>query len=452
MMEQNNSLIAKYNVAAPRYTSYPTVPFWESDNFNQTAWIGRLKTTYTASKKEGMSLYVHLPFCESLCTYCGCNTRITKNHAVETPYIDYILQEWRMYKALIDDDIVIREIHLGGGTPTFFEPQNLQRLILGLLDGATVKEGASFSFEAHPANTSKEHLQVLFDLNFRRLSLGIQDFDPRVQHIINRHQSVEDVVRVMDDAREIGYTSINFDLIYGLPLQTRQTVADTIAKSLRMSPDRISFYSYAHVPWVKPGQRRFTEDDLPAGEEKLALYRLGKQMIEEEGYRDVGMDHFAKPDDELFKAALMGSLHRNFMGYADRYTPVLIGLGVSSISDAWSSFAQNVKKVELYYKMLDEGILPVVKGHLLNEEDQVLRRYILDMMCKGKVVLKAGFPLNDLIVRRVQPLVADGLVECNEEVISATSVGKSFLRNICMAFDQRLQLSKESEPLFSQAI
>lgn len=452
MMEQNNSLIAKYNVAAPRYTSYPTVPFWESDSFSQTAWISRLKATYTASKNDGLSLYVHLPFCESLCTYCGCNTRITKNHAVETPYIDYILLEWRMYKALIDDDIVIREIHLGGGTPTFFEPQNLQRLILGLLDGATVKEGASFSFEAHPANTSKEHLQVLFDLNFRRLSLGIQDFDPRVQHIINRHQSVEDVVRVMDTAREIGYTSINFDLIYGLPLQTRQTVADTIAKSLRMSPDRISFYSYAHVPWVKPGQRRFTEEDLPAGEEKLALYRLGKQMIEEEGYRDVGMDHFAKPDDELFKAALTGSLHRNFMGYADRYTPVLIGLGVSSISDAWSSFAQNVKKVELYYKMLDEGILPVVKGHLLNKEDLVLRRYILDMMCKGKVELKTGFPLNDLIVRRMQPLVADGLVECDEGVMLATSIGKSFLRNICMAFDQRLQLSKESEPLFSQAI
>src|SRR5690606_5953534 len=218
------------------------------------------------------------------------------------------------------------------------------------------------------------------------------------------------------------------------------------------SPDRISFYSYAHVPWIKPGQRRFTEHDLPVGEEKLALYILGKQMIEEQDYKDVGMDHFAKPEDELFKAALSGNLHRNFMGYADRYTPVLVGLGVSSISDAWSSFAQNVKKVEDYYKLLDEGRLPVIKGHLLHEEDKVLRRYILDMMCKGKVALKAGFPLNEAIVQRLRILEIDGLVEYVNGYIMATPNGKSFWRNICMAFDQRLQLSKEQEQLFSQAI
>ncbi|TYR35505.1 oxygen-independent coproporphyrinogen III oxidase [Sphingobacterium phlebotomi] len=452
MEQPNNSLIAKYNVAAPRYTSYPTVPFWESDVFNPKEWLSRLKTTYAQSKSDGISLYVHLPFCERLCTYCGCNTRITKNHGVETPYINYVLREWEMYKAAIDEEIVISEIHLGGGTPTFFEPVNLQRLIVGLLNGATVKEGASFSFEAHPANTTKEHLHTLYRLGFRRLSLGIQDFDPHVQYLINRHQTVEDVQRVMDEAREIGYTSINFDLIYGLPLQTQTTVRDTIKKSLRMSPDRISFYSYAHVPWIKPGQRRFTEHDLPVGEEKLALYILGKQMIEEKGYKDVGMDHFAKPEDELFKAALSGSLHRNFMGYADRYTPVLIGLGVSSISDAWSSFAQNVKKVEDYYRLLDEERLPVVKGHLLHEEDKVLRRYILEMMCKGKVELKDGFSLNEVIVDRLHPLERDGLVACGTGYIKATQIGRSFLRNICMAFDQRLQLSKEQEQLFSQAI
>lgn len=451
-MQPNNSLITKYNVAAPRYTSYPTVPFWESNGFNSEEWLCRLKRTYSQSKEDGISIYVHLPFCENLCTYCGCNTRITKNHGVETPYINYVLREWKMYQAAMDEVVVISEIHLGGGTPTFFEPTNLQRLILGLLDGAIVKEGASFSFEAHPANTTKEHLQILYGLGFRRLSLGIQDFDPHVQYLINRHQTVGDVQRVMGEAREIGYTSINFDLIYGLPLQTQTSVRDTIEKSLRLSPDRISFYSYAHVPWIKPGQRRFTEHDLPVGEEKLALYILGKQMIEEQDYKDVGMDHFAKPEDELFKAALSGNLHRNFMGYADRYTPVLVGLGVSSISDAWSSFAQNVKKVEDYYKLLDEGRLPVIKGHLLHEEDKVLRRYILDMMCKGKVALKAGFPLNEAIVQRLRILEIDGLVEYVNGYIMATPIGKSFLRNICMAFDQRLQLSKEQEQLFSQAI
>lgn len=452
MKQPDNSLIAKYNVAAPRYTSYPTVPFWESDVFDPTVWVSRLKTTYSEAKDAGISLYIHLPFCESLCTYCGCNTRITKNHTVETPYIDYVLKEWELYKAAIDDDIIINEIHLGGGTPTFFGAANLRRLILGLLAGASVKEGASFSFEAHPANTTKEHLQVLYNLGFRRLSLGIQDFDPHVQYIINRQQTVGDVQRVMVEAREIGYTSINFDLIYGLPLQTPTTVRDTIEKALCLAPDRISFYSYAHVPWIKPGQRRFTEHDLPVGQEKLALYMLGKQMIEEAGYKDVGMDHFALPKDELFKAAVSGRLHRNFMGYADRYTPVLIGLGVSSISDAWSSFAQNVKKVEDYYKILDEGRLPVVKGHLLHEEDMVLRRYILDMMCKGRVEMKTGFDLNATIMQRLGPLEADGLVEYRDEYIAVTEIGKSFLRNICMAFDQRLHQSKEREQLFSQAI
>ncbi|MBD1425204.1 oxygen-independent coproporphyrinogen III oxidase [Sphingobacterium arenae] len=451
-MQPNNSLITKYDVAAPRYTSYPTVPFWESHSFNSQEWLSRLKRTYSRSKEDGISIYVHLPFCENLCTYCGCNTRITKNHGVETPYINYVLREWKMYQAAMDESIVVSEIHLGGGTPTFFEPTSLQRLILGLLDGAVVKEGASFSFEAHPANTTKEHLQTLYDLGFRRLSLGIQDFDPHVQYLINRHQTEEEVQRVMGEAREIGYTSINFDLIYGLPLQTQTTVGDTIKKSLCMLPDRISFYSYAHVPWIKPGQRRFTEHDLPVGEKKLALYILGKQMIGEAGYKDIGMDHFAKPEDALFKASLSGHLHRNFMGYADRYTPVLIGLGVSSISDAWSSFAQNVKKVEDYYRLLDEERLPVVKGHLLHEEDKVLRRYILEMMCKGKVELKNGFSLNEVIVDRLRPLERDDLVVCGTGHVTATQIGRSFLRNICMAFDQRLQSSRGQKQLFSQAI
>lgn len=452
-MEQlSNNLIAKYNVAAPRYTSYPTVPFWNSETFTTAKWINQLKEAHRTSKKDGISLYVHLPFCESLCTYCGCNTRITKNHEVEAPYIRYVLQEWEMYKTALDEEIVINEIHLGGGTPTFFSPENLQRLVLGLLEENTVNEGASFSFEAHPANTTEEHLRALFNLGFRRLSLGIQDFAPQVQYVINRQQTVEDVERVIQKAREIGYTSINFDLIYGLPLQTPETIEDTLVKSLRLSPDRISFYSYAHVPWIKPGQRRFSERDLPVGEDKLVLYKLGKKMIESSGYKDVGMDHFAKVEDALFQAALSGKLHRNFMGYADRYTPVLVGLGVSAIGDAWGAFAQNVKKVEEYYRILNQGSLPVVKGHLLSKEDRILRRYILDMMCRGKVDLEIAFVLNEVIVQRLRPLETDGLVELRNNQIVVTDLGKSFLRNICMAFDQRLQLSTDKKELFSQAI
>ena len=451
-MKSTHHLVAKYNVAAPRYTSYPTVPFWEIADFRVEEWGKRVRATYEQGREQGVHIYVHLPFCESLCTYCGCNTRITKNHGVELPYVDYVLREWGMYKELIGDELLIGEIHLGGGTPTFFDPLNLQRLILGLLARAKVKEGACFSFEAHPANTSREHLQVLYDLGFRRLSLGIQDFDPHVQDVINRHQTVADVQRVMDEARAIGYDSINFDLIYGLPLQALDTVRDTVRKSLAMEPDRISFYSYAHVPWIKPGQRRFTAHDLPVGQAKLDLYLLGRELILEAGYVDVGMDHFAKPTDALYGASLSGGLHRNFMGYTDRYSPLLIGLGVSSISDAWTGFAQNVKKLEEYYVLLDEGKFPVLKGHLLHQEDEVIRRYILDMMCRGRVYWLAGFELNKVFIDRLAVLEADGLVKLHANGVGVTALGRSFLRNICMAFDQRLQLSKGREGLFSQAI
>ncbi|MCI0919993.1 oxygen-independent coproporphyrinogen III oxidase [Sphingobacterium rhinopitheci] len=450
---QLNSLITKYNVAAPRYTSYPTVPFWENDFFTEKEWKFRVLERYNSSKDKGISIYIHLPYCESLCTYCGCNTRITKNHQVEDPYISSLLKEWDMYKKTLGNGAIkISEIHLGGGTPTFFAPANLERLIDGILLGNEKTDNASFSFEAHPANTTKEHLQTLFDLGFRRLSLGIQDFDDQVQKVINRRQTVEDVELVMHAAREIGYDSINFDLIYGLPKQTMNTIYTTFELSLALSPDRISFYSYAHVPWIKPGQRGFTEHDLPEGEDKLKLYKLGKEMIQAAGYRDVGMDHFAKIQDALFTASEDGTLHRNFMGYADRYTPLMIGLGVSSISDAWSAFGQNVKTVEEYHALINEGKLPVFKGHLLHEEDLVIRQYILDMMCRGKVILKKDFSLNSKICERLIPLIEDKLVTKEGNIIQITEVGRSFLRNVCMVFDERLQKTKERSNLFSQAI
>jgi len=448
-----NQLISKYNVAAPRYTSYPTVPFWENNAFNEEDWRFRVAQNFKSSKHNGISIYIHLPYCESLCTYCGCNTRITKNHNVETPYIESLLKEWNMYKRILgDESLLISEIHLGGGTPTFFKAENLRRLINGLLSGNRKAAEASFSFEAHPANTTYDHLKTLYDLGFKRLSLGIQDFDEKVQFIINRHQTVEDVDRVMKDAREIGYDSINFDLIYGLPLQTAESVKMTIEHSLRLNPDRISFYSYAHVPWIKPGQRRFTEHDLPVGEEKLNLYKLGKEMIQAAGFKDVGMDHFSKVEDALYLALKSGGLHRNFMGYADRYTPLLLGLGVSSISDAWTGFAQNVKTVEEYHALIGEGKLPVVKGHLLTDLDTHIRQYILDMMCRGKVILKDNVKENEEILKRLQPMIADGLVTVTNNKVEITQVGKSFLRNVCMAFDVRLHETQERENLFSQAI
>lgn len=446
-------LIDKYNVPAPRYTSYPTVPFWENEKFNREEWTERVVARYKQTKSEGISIYIHLPYCESLCTYCGCNTRITKNHNVEDPYIGSLLKEWEMYRQLFGEGgVLIQEIHLGGGTPTFFSPENLKKLIQGILAGNKKTQDASFSFEAHPANTTREHLQTLYDLGFKRLSLGIQDFDEKVQYVINRHQTVEDVSRVMKEARQIGYESINFDLIYGLPLQTLDSIKHTLNLSLKLSPDRISFYSYAHVPWIKPGQRRFTELDLPVGKAKLELYLQGKAMIQEAGYEDVGMDHFAKKGDALFKANVNGTLHRNFMGYADRYTPLMIGLGVSAISDAWTAFGQNVKTVEEYHDLIRQGLLPVFKGHFLNDEDQTIRQYILDMMCRGVVNLKPQHELNERFLSRLSPLEQDQLIRIKDNTISITPTGKSLLRNVCMAFDERLQRRQERDNLFSQAI
>jgi len=452
-IEAAEQLVERYNVAAPRYTSYPTVPYWDEATWNSDRWVSNIRTALVDSSSQGVALYVHLPFCERLCTYCGCNKRITKNHAVEAPYIDTVLAEWQLYRNLLGTAAIpISEIHLGGGTPTFFSPAQLQRLMDGLLQGCNVLPEPSFSFEAHPANTTTAHLQTLYDAGFRRISLGIQDFDSEVQRIINRWQTEADVERVMADARRIGYNSINFDLIYGLPRQTTATVHQTVIKSLAMRPDRISFYSYAHVPWMLPGQRHYTEADIPKGKEKLALYNLGKALIADAGYRDVGMDHFALPHDALCTAAATGRLHRNFMGYTDRYSPLLIGLGVSSISDSWTAFAQNEKTVETYTARVNSGELPVFKGHVLSDSDLGIRRCILDIMCLGTTIMDMPAEQEASIFQRLAPLVKDGLVEVQGTQLWVTPLGASFLRNICMAFDLRLHEKQYSRPLFSTTV
>ncbi len=350
---------------------------------------------------------------------------------------------------------MIREIHLGGGTPTFFSPQNLQTLIQGILKNATVHPDASFSFEAHPANTTAGHLQTLYDLGFRRLSLGIQDFDPKVQFIINRQQTYSQVREVTDNARKIGYNSINYDLIYGLPLQTLEGLANTMHQVAELRPDRIAFYSYAHVPCIKPGQRRFTEDDLPNTFKKNKLHDVGQGLLIYYGYKQIGMDHFALPGDELLLAEIEGKLHRNFMGYTHQHTRLLIGLGVSSISDSWYGFAQNVKVVEEYLDLISKGEFPVAKGHMLNDEDLVIRKHILNIMCKGHTEWNHRKQANLAVlegVARMEPLAADGLLEFNSHGLQVTPMGKRFLRNICMCLDARLWAHQPGSQVFSMAV
>jgi oxygen-independent coproporphyrinogen-3 oxidase len=454
-MQPDTDLIRRWNTAAPRYTSYPTVPCWQHSP-EEDEWKNEVRFTYSSlPENEGISLYIHLPYCESLCTYCGCNTRITINHAVEEPYVNAVLKEWEMYTQLFNTTPQIRELHLGGGTPTFFSAANLQTLLSGIFSKAVLHPNASLSFEAHPANTTVEHLETLYALGFRRLSLGIQDFDPLVQKTINRTQSFESVREVTEAARRIGYTSVNFDLIYGLPKQTLQSVRETFRLTNQLRPDRIAFYSYAHVPWIKPGQRSFTEADLPGNEQKLALYNCGRQMLEKAGYKEIGMDHFALPADELNKAAEEGSLHRNFMGYTTSPSRLLIGLGVSAISDSWLAYAQNFKTVEAYLEAVNNGRLPVFRGHLLNTEDVKMRRHILNIMCRYATHWPAGTheqAFYQTIAERLAPHRHDGLVKLNPGALEVTPLGRAFLRNICMAFDERLYASEQEKVMFSKAV
>ncbi|HEY1025484.1 MAG TPA: oxygen-independent coproporphyrinogen III oxidase [Sphingobacteriaceae bacterium] len=447
-----SDLIKKYNVAAPRYTSYPTVPYWETELWSKEQWLMSIRKAYKESREDGISIYVHLPFCENLCTYCGCTTRITKNHKVEDPYIAAVIKEWQMYVRELGQKPRVKEIHLGGGTPTFFAPENLEKLMNGILENAEVVDGAEFSFEAHPANTTYAHLKSLYHFGFRRLSLGIQDFDPAVQEIINRRQTVEQVDTVTREARALGYTSINYDLIYGLPLQKLASVEDTISKVISLRPDRIAFYSYAHVPWIKPGQRRFTEADLPEDEEKRKLYERGRELLTDAGYYDVGMDHFALPTDSLYLSEKNKTLHRNFMGYTHQYTKLCIGLGVSSIGDSWYAFAQNIKVVEPYLKAVAEGRFPMFKGHVLTTDDLKRRKDILNIMCNGDSLLDSSDPSYATIRKRLAPLESDGLIRLERDRIHVTEEGKAFLRNICMAFDERLWDKQPQSQIFSMAV
>jgi oxygen-independent coproporphyrinogen-3 oxidase len=451
----NPLLLEKYNVPGPRYTSYPTVPYWENTpDENQWKMLARDAFQQTNHSK-GISLYIHLPYCESLCTYCGCNTRITVNHSVEKPYMNALLKEWAMYLETFEEAPRISEIHLGGGTPTFFSAENLAALIEGISSSAIITKNSELSFEAHPNNTSPVHLQTLYNEGFRRLSLGIQDFDNDVQKAIHRIQSFEQVKAVTVLARKIGYTSLNFDLIYGLPFQTLNSIISTINKVKMLKPERIAFYSYAHVPWIKPAQRGYSEKDLPAPELKRKLYEMGREMLEAAGYIEIGMDHFALSGDSLSRAERNQTLYRNFMGYTTSKTQLLVGLGASSISDTWTAFAQNVKSVEGYIQKINEGKLPIYRGHILTAEDLILRQHILNIICRGETTWREeNEKCNSLFetLSQLEELENDGLVSIEPFKLKVTEAGKPFVRNICMAFDARLKRNQPQIQLFSQTV
>lgn len=448
------TLINKYNQPVPRYTSYPTVPYWDAEAPSQHQWLGSLNAQL--AENRSVSLYIHLPFCEELCTYCGCNKRITKRHEVEAPYIDAVLAEWAIYVRSLHRRPRLKELHLGGGTPTFFSPRELGRLIDGILKDADVAENHSFGFEAHPNSTTPEHLKGLAARGFNRISIGVQDFNSEIMRLINRRQTVEEVERTVEAARAAGYSSINFDVIYGLPRQTRNDIVRTAVKIQQMRPERIAFYGYAHVPWVSPGQRAYDESDLPKGAEKWQLYALGRDLLEDSGYKDIGLDHFSLPEDDLFKAASDGRLHRNFMGYTTADTPVTLALGCSAIGDSWDTYVQNEKKVKDYTKaILQEERLPLVKGHRLSGGDQTVRRHILNLMCKGYTDWRAETQRCEALGRAVDhwnDMAADGIIARSPYRVEVTPIGKPFLRNICLPLDDHYWARRPSGNTFSQAI
>lgn len=444
-------LFAKYDVPVPRYTSYPTVPQW-SRSPTREEWLQSLTNAVTLPDAS-LSLYIHLPFCESLCTYCGCNTVITRDHQRAEPYADLVVAELAAYLAAVPAlaDTPLRHVHLGGGTPTFSSPDELARLldrVMACFRGRTpVFEG---SVEADPRVTTPAHLEMLRDRGFLRLSLGVQDFDETVQDFVNRHQPYGMVESLTTGARSLGFESVNFDLIYGLPGQTPESQARLADQVLSLRPDRLAVYSFARVPWIKPQQRKFKDDQIPVGAEKRALYEVVRDRLLGAGYVEIGMDHFALPTDGLAEAAAAGTMYRNFMGYAERRTTAMLGLGVSSISETPDCYHQNEKVIALYERRVRQNEIPTLRGHLLSEEDRLRREQILSVMTAYRASLRPD-QVEDAKAY-LSEMIADGLVTIDGTELRVPASGRPFLRNIAALFDVPYRTTESAGPMYSRAL
>lgn len=448
----DKDLLKKYDVQAPRYTSYPTVPYW-SDSPTMNQWVESLHKTFEKGTPS-WALYLHVPFCETLCTFCGCNTTITRDHSVENPYVQTLLKEFQTYCQTVPgfQSAPLKQIHFGGGSPTFLSAEQLGAIVAGIKAQVSgLDSGFEGSIEVDPRRMYREQLEVLFDHGFRRISLGVQDFDPEVQRIVNRIQPLDMTQAATKMAREIGYDSVNFDLIYGLPKQTPEKFHETALKTIDLRPDRIALYSFAMVPWIKPAQRLFRDEEVPQGDEKRALYEVAHAVLTDAGYVEIGMDHFALKTDALFQSHHTGNLHRNFMGYTDQKTDILLGLGVSSISESPDCFHQNEKVLPVYERKVQAGEIPTFRGHRLSAEDQKQRDLILKFMTQMKVDLPSDEVVQD-VKSFLASLFEDGLVELKGRTLAITEQGRPFLRNACMAMDLRLRRAKPDNKVFSRAL
>jgi oxygen-independent coproporphyrinogen-3 oxidase len=443
-------LFARYDVPVPRYTSYPTVPEWHAPP-TTGEWVASLDAAL-ASADATLSVYIHLPFCESLCTFCGCNTVITRDHSRSQPYVELVLRELDAYLARVPalGSRPISELHLGGGTPTFLPPEQLVMLVDGVFSRLTPQRDVHGSVEADPRVTSRAHLDALRSRGFSRLSLGIQDFNDETQQLVNRIQSPALVADLVGHARDSGYESINFDLIYGLPAQTPASMRATADEVLALEPDRLAVYSFARVPWIKPQQRKFRDDQIPAGAEKRALYETVREPLLDRGYLELGLDHFAKPGDALARAAAAGTMHRNFMGYTERRTSVLFGLGVSAISETPDCYHQNEKIITVYDRRVQKEEIPTLRGHKLSQEDRRRRDKILALMTAFRVALDDAE--RDDARGYLAPMLADGLVEIRDAELTIPMRGRPFLRNAAVLFDAHFRSREPGGPRYSTAV
>ena len=450
-------LLSRYNVQGPRYTSYPTAPMWK-ESFSASDYERALRESAAAANPSPLSLYVHLPFCEKLCFFCGCTVVITgRAHAPENPYLEILEREidWVAERA---GPRPVVQLHWGGGTPTYFAPALLERLGRRIFDRFAMAPDAELGVEVDPRVTTREHLEALAALGFNRLSMGVQDFDPRVQEAINRIQPAADTRRLIEHARALGFPSINVDLIYGLPFQTPETFSRTIDQVLEIGPDRLAVYSYANVPWMKKHQNVLLPH-LPDEKTKFGIFQMALSRFTEAGFEYIGMDHFARPDDELARARRDRTLHRNFQGYTTKAGTDLLGLGMSAIGSVGDAYVQNRRELAEYRRAVGEGGCATFRGCRLTADDRLRRTVIGNLLCHGVVVkreIEASFGVGfdatfGEAIEKLQPCVEDGLVELSSDEIRATPLGRIFLRNLAMCFDAYLAAPAE-KPVFSRTL
>jgi len=453
-------LLARYDRPGPRYTSYPTaVEFHEG--FTAEDYERRLAEADRMGDAP-LSVYVHLPFCEKRCLFCGCHVIITKHKEVAAPYLELLKRETRMLAERLPNRRRVAQLHLGGGTPTYYSPAQLTDLLTPLLREFRPLPGAELALEADPRVTTTAHLDALADLGFNRISLGVQDLTPEVQEAVNRVQSLEQTARLIEHARRRGFRGINVDLIYGLPLQTPQSFERTIDSVISLGADRAAVYSFAFVPWMRGNQKKLDEKQLPSAETKVALFAIARERFLKAGYQAIGMDHFALPDDELSRARGEGRLRRNFQGYTVIPGDDVLGLGVSAIGDVRGAYVQNEKKLSTYEEMIAAGKLPVARGIARSADDTLRLKVIHELMCNFRIDTRAierefGIDFDAYFADDLALLAAherEGMVRVTPVRIKATPVGELFIRNLAMCFDryQRERHAAAERPVFSRTV